>query len=219
MELHGDLNLNNGSSNLVQIRNGLTLRNEANTGNGVANVANSGFLAFVGTQTFNNATVNLSANGGLTVEQSGATTLTLGSGVLVQGTGGVGGQVIASGPTSLINQGILRGNVSGQTLTIGIGNLTLTNAVGGTIEAVGGGIVIIGAGALTNAGTINAGAGSSLRLSATNLTNTGTVNVLTGDEHADPGRHDHDGGAGQLQQYGGRHVQPDRDADQYRRTR
>ena len=64
MELHGDLNLNNGSSNLVQIRNGLTLRNEANTGNGVANVANSGFLAFVGTQTFDNATVNLSANSG-----------------------------------------------------------------------------------------------------------------------------------------------------------
>ena len=113
------------------------------------------------------------------MEPSGATTLTLGSGVLVQGTGGVGSQAIVSGPTALINQGILRGNVSGQTLTVGIGNLTLTNAVGGTIEAVGGGNVFIGAGALTNAGTINAGAGSSLRLSATNLTNTGTVNVLT----------------------------------------
>ena len=90
--------------------------------------------------------MNLSASGGLTVEQSGATTLTLGSGVLVQGTGGVGGQVNLAGPVSLINQGILRGNVSGQTLTIGNSNLTLTNAAGATIEAVGGGIVFIGAG-------------------------------------------------------------------------
>ena len=128
--LLGDLNLNVGFFDRVQIRNGLTLRNEANTGNGVANVANNNFLSFVGTQTFNNATVNLSGGGALTVEQSGATTLTLGSGVLVQGTGGVGGQVLATGPVSLINQGILRGNVSGQALTIGDSNMTLTNAAG-----------------------------------------------------------------------------------------
>ena len=176
----GDLNLTEGSFSRLQIRNGLTLRNEANTGNGVANVANNSFLMFVGTQTFNNATVNLSGGSALTVEQSGATTLTLGSNVLVQGTGGIGGQVLTPGPVALINQGILRGNVSGQNLTIGDGNLTLTNAAGATIEAVGGGVVTIGAAALTNAGTINAGAGSSLRLSATNLINTGTINVLTG---------------------------------------
>ena len=178
VELHGDLNLNGGS---VQIRNGLTLRNEANTGNGVANVANGSILAFVGTQTFNNATVNLSSGSGLTVEQPGST-LTLGPGMLVQGSGGVAGaQFITGGAVSLINQGILRGNVSGQNLGIGgISGLTLTNAAGATIEAVGGATVTIASTTLNNAGTINVGAGSSLRLSANNLINTGTINVLTG---------------------------------------
>ena len=49
--------------------------------------------------------------------------------------------MLTPGPVALINQGILRGNVSGQNLTIGgMHNLTLTNAAGATIEAVGGGV-------------------------------------------------------------------------------
>ena len=106
---------------------------------------------FIMTARFNNATINLSAGAGMTVEQVGSV-LTLGSGALIQGSGGVAGtQFISGGAVSLINQGILRGNVSGQTLTIGFNNVTLTNAAGATIEAVNGATVTIGATALTSA--------------------------------------------------------------------
>ena len=118
VELRGDLNLTGGSST-VRILNGLVLRNETNTGNGTANLTSNARMGFGGVQTFNNATINMSGSADVTVETA-ASVLTLGSGAVIQGSGGIGAtQFFQGGAVTLINQGIVRGNVSGQLLAIG----------------------------------------------------------------------------------------------------
>ena len=86
--LRGTLDLSSSNAR-ARIFNGLTLLTEAGTSPGVANVTGSGAdLLFQGTQTFNNATINLgSATTAGNLGNDGTSTLTLGSGVTVQGRG------------------------------------------------------------------------------------------------------------------------------------
>src|SRR6185295_550197 len=81
--LRGTLDLSANSSN-VRIFNGLTLQTETGLSPGVANVTGSSSdLVFQGTQTFNNATINLgSASTAGNLGNDGAGTLTLGPNVL-----------------------------------------------------------------------------------------------------------------------------------------
>ncbi len=113
--------LGGGAGGLLVGANGLTVLTQAGSSPGVVNVgtttASSGSrFGFQGTQTFDNATVNLgsaSSTGNLSIDVAGATTLTLGSGVVVQGTGTVGQARFVGGTGNLINQGLISANVAG----------------------------------------------------------------------------------------------------------
>ncbi len=138
--------------------NGLVVLTQAGTAPGVVNVgittASSGSrFGFQGTQTFDNATVNLgsaSSTGNLGIE--GTTTLTLGSGAVVQGAGTVGQARFVGGTGTLINQGLINANINGLTLTINPSG-TFTNS--GTAEASNGGILTINpGGSWSNSGTL-----------------------------------------------------------------
>ncbi|MBL8697482.1 MAG: hypothetical protein JNK67_03880, partial [Alphaproteobacteria bacterium] len=79
--LRGDLVTSGGT---LAIASGLTLLTEAGAAPGTANLTNTS-VAFTNTQTFNNATVNLSGSFGSTLAVDGNSTLTLGAGAVVQG--------------------------------------------------------------------------------------------------------------------------------------
>ncbi len=98
-------------------------------------------------------------------------TLTIGSGVVVHGYGTLGQYVFVggSGGQSIVNQGVINGDVSGQTLTTSNQLTSFTNS--GTLTATGGGGVNIGAitGSL-NTVTVT-GSGSRVILSGTYVNN------------------------------------------------
>ena len=151
--VRGTLNVGDATnpSGRVRISNGLVLQTEAGGAPGVMNVgtvagATNAVVGFNGTQTFNNATINLgnatqSAN--LALELGG--TLTLGSGAVVQGRGALGAAVFVGGTNNLVNGGLISANINGGTLTVNPSG-TFTN--NGTAEARNGGILTIGPGGL-----------------------------------------------------------------------
>ena len=169
--VRGDVNVHATDSNYatVRIRNGLTLRSEDGLSNGVLNVGTvpnvSGFysaVGFLGTQTFNNGTINLgsaaqtansyvSLDGGADGIGNGEGTLTLGANAVVQGAGNLGsGIFVGAGTNNLVNNGKISANLSGLALTINNSG-TLTN--NGTLEARDGGILSL-SNALTGTGTM-----------------------------------------------------------------
>ena len=165
--LRGTLDLS-GASSIARIFTGLTLLTEAGGAPGVANVTGSNaLLAFQGTQSFDNATINLgSATTAGNLNNEGAGTLTLGAGATVQGRGTIGSQSFVGGSGTLINQGTISANLSGQTLSIaGNGVSTFTNQ--GTLQATNGGLLTINPANWTNAGTIKALANSTVNLNGT----------------------------------------------------
>ena len=173
--VNGTLNVVNstGGAGAVEVgANGLIVQTQAGGSPGVVNVgttaasSNSSF-GFIGSQTFNNATVNLgsaSSSGNLSID--GNTTLTLGSGAVVQGRGSIGPVEFVGGTGNLINQGLINANVSAGTLTVNP-NGTFANA--GTAEASGGGILTINPnGGWTNSGLLKvADATSTINLGGT----------------------------------------------------
>ncbi len=105
--------------------------------------------------------------------QTGAQTLTISSGVVVHGYGTLGEYVFVggSGGQNIINQGVIDGDVSGQTLATNSQVSSFTNS--GTLTATGGGGVNIGA--LTgnlNVATVT-GSGSRVILAGTYVNNLG----------------------------------------------
>ena len=184
------------TSGRVRISNGLTLLTEAGGTPGVMNVgtvagASNAAVGFSGTQTFNNATINLGTvtqNASLSLDAGG--TFTLGAGAVVQGRGSLGQAQFVGGTNNLVNAGTISANFNIGTLTLNNSG-TLSNT--GTLEARNGGILTIGPGGLwSNTGTIkvvdaastvnlggtftNAALGAFDNVAGGNLNLTGTLN-------------------------------------------
>ncbi len=137
-------------NNDVTVTNGLTLNNVTlNLGN-QSNTNTSGELVFNGTQTLGGTgTINFGFFSN-TLFTGSSTTLTVGSGITVQGqTGTIGGN------GTVINNGTIDANTSGHTILID--PPTFTN--NGTVEAAGGGTVTITPTTLSNfsSGTLTGG--------------------------------------------------------------
>jgi hypothetical protein len=166
---------------IVRVRNGLVVQTEAGGSPGVINVgtvagSSGSTLAMFGTQTLNNATINLGNAAGSSVgyvSQETGGTLTLGSGTTVQGYGGIGGaRVQGGGVDNLVNAGTISANFNGRALTINNSG-TLTNS--GTLEARNGGTLNI-----TNAAIANF-SGSTLTDGSWKAFGSGsTVNIFSG---------------------------------------
>ena len=146
----GDLLLDQTNS-VVRIRNGLNV-------SGAVRVSGDGAsLAFEGTQTWSTGNVVFEGTTGgrrFIEAVNGSTTLTLGAGVTIHGGyGDIGGSRFFGNGFTLINNGALTADVSGQSLDI-FSRVTLTN--NGTITALAGTTLNIGAATWTNTGTIQA---------------------------------------------------------------
>ena len=112
----GTLDLS-GRGAKVYIDNGTVVNNAAGTGPGTINDTGSGsFLNFDGTQTFNNATINLGTAlvFDLLTESGSGTVLTLGSNITINESG----NAIISGDVGdgIINQGNIKQSGTGSTI-------------------------------------------------------------------------------------------------------
>jgi autotransporter-associated beta strand protein len=143
-------------------------------------------VAFNGTQTVaGNATFSFdgsSPNLGYLSLSGIDTTLTLGPGVTVRGGRGfIGANVDASdGARTLVNQGLIAADVSGQTISLNGQSRTLNVSNSGTLRATGGGELDIVVASLVNTGSIEAAAGSLVNVSASGWSNTGTLKATGG---------------------------------------
>jgi hypothetical protein len=158
----GTMNLANDTA-VVNIKDGLTVTGSDGTSPGVVNMTGSDAqINFYGSQTFDNATVNIGGNGLysylLAYDQNGAaTTLTLGPNLdVVATTGNVyfGGDSDAT----IVNQGTITAGVSGKFFEV---YSRFTNQ--GTID-ISGEVFAINTPDFTNTGTINVTANGSLLL-------------------------------------------------------
>jgi hypothetical protein len=126
----GDIDLTPVNSR-VRIRNGLTLNG------GRVRVNNNGGIGFEGNQTFAGEVIFEGDTGFLSID--GNTTLTLAPTALIHGKTGRIGQAIFQGGTSvLVNQGTIRADVAGGTLTVN--PTTFTNT--GTLDQTNGGRLV-----------------------------------------------------------------------------
>jgi hypothetical protein len=203
----GSLVAASGSEFDIEYGNTGTLSGGTITAGSVFNVANNGVLALLGdvtndgailVSTYNtttdilvsaatatlsgNGTVQLANNGGSVITGAAAADKLVNAGNTIEGGGQLG-----AGSMQLDNQaaGVIDGNVS-QTLIIDTGLGALTNE--GTIEATGGGGVVIQNATLTNTGLIEATDSSPVTIAAsvkvtnlngTTLTNGGWGAVVT----------------------------------------
>ena len=163
-------------ANSVTVADGLTLDGTATLGG--SGGSNWGFLNFNGSQTLGGTgTVDFIGPGPYNALGLSSGTLTIGSGITVQGQSGyigyspdIGGSV---SNIAVINQGIIDANAAGSSITIyGTGS---QNA--GTLEATGGGTLYL-EGTLANSATLSVDATSSLSLSGT--LSGGTITVAAG---------------------------------------
>ena len=178
------------TSGFVRISNGLTLLTEAGGSPGVMNVgtvagATGAVVGFTGTQSFDNATINLgnaTQSASLSLDAGG--TLTLGANAKVQGSGSLGQAYFVGGTNNLINGGTISANQNGRTLTI---NNSGTFANSGTVEALqgatlsiqpGGGVTNLAGGTLSGGlWRANAGAGAAGQIVFQALNTTITTNA------------------------------------------
>jgi hypothetical protein len=174
--LNNDLAIDTGNS--LKIAGGLIMGTGVSirfTGTGGAT------LGLAGTQTIAAGEFIFQNTGTSTLGLVGPGTVTLGPGVRISGgNGAIGPTVLGGAAGTLINQGTISANVSGQTLSISAGG-GFTNGGTGTVEAAGGTLAI--AGSVTNyasqtltSGTWRVLAGSTLTFSpGAILTNHATI--------------------------------------------
>jgi carbonic anhydrase/acetyltransferase-like protein (isoleucine patch superfamily) len=144
----GDLDLTAASAR-VRVRNGLTLNG------GLVRLNNNGAIGFEGSQTFTGEVVFEGDTGFLGIE--GNSTLTLAPGAVVRGrTGRIGQAIFVGGTSVLVNQGLIRADVAGGTLTIMPNSMTHS----GVMETANGGVIAANAGAWTQGGTLRVGPGT-----------------------------------------------------------
>jgi hypothetical protein len=140
-----------GATISLTIVNGLTLSGGATI---ALNSAGNSYLFVNGTQTIGGtgqivfAGISLNQNLYVGGGNSGASTLTLGTNVTVRGQG----SILEVAPSTLINQGTIQADVSGQTLNVSL--KSFTNA--GTVQAIGGGMLAIQS-AMVNSGALTPG--------------------------------------------------------------
>ena len=152
--LNGDLNLSAFSGARVRLQSGATFTGDANLG------ADNSILAIEDTRTISGKTINLDgSNAFLTID--GGNTLTLGASTLVRGRGNITNGFFVNAVGTVVNQGTIRADLSGQTLNVNPSSFSTS----GTMEAVNGSILNVPAGytqtsGLTrvNGGTINSNA-------------------------------------------------------------
>ncbi len=175
---------NSGSNilNNVIVNGGLTISNSNGTVrldggsqiNGAVTLSGiNSLLAFNQDATMTGLTVNMGSAGiNAFVSVEGNHTVTLDNTVSLHGVGNIGQARIIGGNGTLINQGIISADLSGQTLTINPMNFTNQ----GTLNAINGAILTL-SGNVTNSGTIVANA-STLNLNGTFTGgSTGVVNA------------------------------------------
>jgi hypothetical protein len=132
------------------------------------------FLYVEDSETLNNATLNFGSNGGDAVENDNSSggTLTLGSGLTIEQSGGADYLTNNYGGGTIANAGKI--NVSGGDLAVQGGSFTNS----GSIAISGSGTVDLSGTALTNSGHISIGAGSELILGS-NPSNTGSITIAS----------------------------------------
>jgi hypothetical protein len=97
-----------------------------------------------------NVTFDSNASNQLVDNDSG--TLTIGSGITINGqNGSIGGNYSSTGPVTIINNGTIDASVDGGTLTLGPQATGTTTVEGGTIEATSGGTLVLAANVTTSA--------------------------------------------------------------------
>ena len=159
-------------------------------------------LEVFGTQIINAGQININSGGGANavlelannVTLSGAGTLTLantgggGTAIIYQAAGGLtltnqstiqGAGTIGFNGLSLINQGTVDANASGQTLEFASMTNGINNA-GGLLEASNGGILLIDGITVAGGGTITATAGGTVQLIGNTTIQGGTLNNIGG---------------------------------------
>ena len=159
-------------------------------------------LSVYGTQIINAGQININSGGGANallelennVTLSGAGTLTLantgggGTAIIYQAVAGLtltnqstidGAGTIGFNGLSLINQGTVNANASGQTLDFASMTNGINNA-GGTLEASNGGLLYIDGITVGGGGTITANSGSTVQLVANTDIVGGTLNNIGG---------------------------------------
>ena len=164
--LNGDLNLATSSAG-VRLLSGADFTGTAHlTGAGTA-------LAIQESRTLTGKTINLEGSSArLAVD--GNSTLTLGAGTLVRGRGTVGQAAYVGGTSTLVNEGTIRADIAGQTLTVSPN--AFTNAPAGRIAVTNGARLGLG-GAWTNTGQISVADASTLDYGGTWNNAGGTVTV------------------------------------------
>jgi fibronectin-binding autotransporter adhesin len=177
--LQGDLSLPYQNP-VLTVTNGLTLNGTAHlNGDGQPTIIFSGTQAVAG-----NATFSFDAPSTTFLALSGAgTTLTLGSGVIVHGgQGWIGSTIVASdGDRTLVNQGLIAADVSGQSIQVNGSSRPLNVINSGTLRATGGGLLDVTVASLVNSGTLEAsGPGSFVNIAASGWSNTGTIKASGG---------------------------------------
>jgi fibronectin-binding autotransporter adhesin len=179
----GDASLSFQNSRLA-ITNGLTLNGTFHVNGGDRD--SGPIAAFIGTQTVaGNATFSFDGalpNLGYFSLSGINTTLTLGPGVVVRGGRGfIGANADATdGARTLVTQGLIAADVSGQTISLNGQSRTLNVSNSGTLRATNGGQLDIIVASLVNSGSIEAAAGSVVNISASGWSNTGTLKATGG---------------------------------------
>ena len=133
-----------------------------------------GLVDFEGTQTLDGTgTVVFSGPSSFNSLGLSSGTLTIGSGITVEGQSGyVGYSPSFRGSPALINQGTIDSDVSGSTITV----YGTDNQNNGTVEATYGGTIVLQAATFTNTGLIEAGTDSTISVqSSTFNLNNGTL--------------------------------------------
>jgi hypothetical protein len=145
---NGDLNLTANSAG-VRLLSGADFTGTANlTGTGTA-------LAIQESRTLTGKTINLEGpSARLSID--GTSTLTLGAGTLVRGRGTLGQASYVGGTNALINQGTIRADLPGQTLTVSPNSFTSA----GVVSAENGGTLSVNAGYRQSAGSTRVAGGT-----------------------------------------------------------
>ncbi len=161
----GGLTLSNGS---ILIGNGSGSSGDL-TFQGAQTLGGTGTVIFGGGSAYNNRLDTASSGG-----DSG--TLTIGSGITIEGQNGFIGLDGGGTEYPMILEGTIDDNVSGGLIRIFGTNLTNS----GTLEATGGGTLDLTGTNLTNSGTIEAAGDGEFDIYPTNWTNSGTIAATTG---------------------------------------
>ncbi len=184
----GVLDLSAAGSQLT-ITNGLTVTGAGGVGPGTINLTGgflsqfgSGRLTFQGSQTIDNATINIGHYGdGDTIysqDNGSAATLTLGKNLsIVESMGSTTGELTGyDGSQSLINQGSIIASGSNSAFDIySFANFTNQGSI--TASASGSASFNIEVANFANSGTITVSNGDALHIQSTTFSNTGTISI------------------------------------------